>query len=325
MLVLLIIMHFLSVCCFSQLVAGYENGITPNPDILCNKHIKFGHFFKYATEQLGAEAVATGHYARNSAGQFLEHLSVADGAKLLRSVDQTKDQTLFLSQIPQNALQQTMFPVGGLIKSAVKTIANEAGLQAIVKKKESTGICFIGKRQFHDFIEQYIEPKPGKFVSLETGEVVGDHQGVHLWTIGQRTLIGGLSKAYFVAARDPATQTISVVQGTNHPALFSDSMVTEPLHWIHQSLPDLRAGSTVQCQFRFQHTHPLIDCLVSMNSDRSLNIHLSHPIRALTCGQYGVIYRGVECLGSAEITRVGPSLYEIDREKSTNQQHNQAS
>jgi len=102
-------------------------------------------------------------------------------------------------------------------------------------------------------------------------------------------------------------------------------VVTEPLHWIHQPLPDLRPGSSVQCQFRFQHTHPLIDCLVSMNSDRSLNIHLSQPIRALTCGQYAVLYRGLECLGSAEITRVGPSLYNINREKSTKQKHNQAS
>lgn len=299
---------------FSQLIDGYEKGITPNPDVLCNKYIKFGRFFKAVTQHLDADYLATGHYARSSAGQFLENMA-SNEVKLLQSVDQTKDQTLFLSQISQDALQRTMFPVGGLHKSTVKAIAIDAGLETVVRKKESTGICFIGKREFHEFIEQYIEPRPGKFVDLETGEVVGEHKGVQYWTIGQRTHIGGKSIAYFVAGRDAATQTITVVKGTNHPALFSDSLLTEPMHWIHHPVSGLKPGHSVHCQFRFQHTYPLINCSVSLNSDSSLSVHLSRPIRALTRGQYAVLYKGIECLGSAVIKQVGPSLFELNSSK----------
>lgn len=295
---------------FSTLIEGYKEGVTPNPDVLCNKYIKFGHFFKYAMEHLKADAVATGHYARNSAGQYLDELNTSYGSKLLQSADQTKDQTLFLSQISQNALQRTMFPVGGLLKSTVKSLASEAGLETIAKKKESTGICFIGKRHFQDFIEEYIESKRGTFVNIETGSIVGEHEGVHCWTVGQRTHLGGLSTAYFVVARDATTQTITVAPGTNHPALFSDSMITKPPHWVHSCPSNLLPRSTIHCQFRFQHTYSLIGCDVKMHADGSLNIHLSRPIRALTSGQYAVLYDGQECLGSAEITKVGLTVYE---------------
>ncbi|XP_022253209.1 mitochondrial tRNA-specific 2-thiouridylase 1-like [Limulus polyphemus] len=195
---------------FSDLIEDYQNGLTPNPDILCNKSIKFNIFYDYATENLGADAIATGHYARTSFGEDLEYYQENKRVRLLKAVDGGKDQTFFLSQVPQKSLQRTLFPLGGITKNSVKKIALHAGLNYIAKKKESTGICFIGKRNFQDFIKDYVKPKPGNFVDVETGEVVGTHAGIHFWTMGQRCHIPGLHTAYFVADKDMKTQDILV-------------------------------------------------------------------------------------------------------------------
>lgn len=298
---------------FMQMIEGYERGTTPNPDVLCNKFVKFGHFHKRVISQFNADALATGHYARNSLGQFLEHADSCDTAKLLKSVDQVKDQTLFLCQMPQVALKRTMFPLGDLTKDVVKQIAKNAGLEKIARKKESMGICFIGCRHFPDFIEDYIAPKPGNFIDIETDRIVGCHKGKHYWTLGQRSLIKGHSAAYFVAQMIPDSCDIHVAKGTNHPALFSDSLFTGPAHWISGSTPEaLSKGQSLHCYFRFQHVHPLIKCVVEPLDGAGFYVTLPHAMRAVTPGQWAVFYEGEECLGSAQIVNTGPSLYELN-------------
>ena len=294
---------------FTELLSGYQNGCTPNPDILCNKHVKFGAFYRYVSTYFKESFMATGHYAINSYGCFLENIH-SGKAKLMKAVDQSKDQTLFLSQISQKALQKTMFPVGNLFKKEVKQIALSQGLDRIVKKKESTGICFIGKRNFHKFIEEYIEPKNGKFINAETGHVIGQHNGSHYWTIGQRVMLKGFAKAFFVSQIVPQTNEIFVVQGTDHPALFIQTVVTEKPHWISDEPLNLLQERLLDCEFRFQHIHPTIQCSVHKLRDGKLTVNLANPLRAIAPGQYAVFYNKEECLGSAKIVQTGPSLYE---------------
>ncbi|XP_032973201.1 mitochondrial tRNA-specific 2-thiouridylase 1 isoform X2 [Rhinolophus ferrumequinum] len=202
---------------FSDFLNEYEKGRTPNPDIVCNKHIKFNCFFHYAVDNLGADAVATGHYARTSLedeevfqqkhikrpeGLFRNRFEVRNAVKLLQAADSFKDQTFFLSQVPQDALRRTLFPLGGLTKEFVKKIAAENRLHHVLQKKESMGICFVGKRNFENFILQYLQPRPGKFISIEDNKVLGTHQGWFLYTLGQRAKIGGLREPWYVVEKD---------------------------------------------------------------------------------------------------------------------------
>ncbi|GFQ73440.1 mitochondrial tRNA-specific 2-thiouridylase 1, partial [Trichonephila clavata] len=197
---------------FSYLINEYKAGYTPNPDIHCNKKIKFDLFFKYALKNLKADAVATGHYARIAQSYDLPK----KGFKLLKGVDKQKDQTFFLAQIPKYSLEKCIFPVGEMTKDIVKKIAAAAGLDRIVKKRESVGICFIGRRNFQDFIDDYIEPLEGNFINVENKKIVGKHKGVHCWTIGQRCALPGQPSAFYVAERDAITQDILVVCSDNH-------------------------------------------------------------------------------------------------------------
>ncbi|XP_077992947.1 mitochondrial tRNA-specific 2-thiouridylase 1-like [Glandiceps talaboti] len=303
---------------FSYFLKEYQTGTTPNPDVLCNKYIKFDKFLKYAMTEFQADALATGHYARTDIGEDILYKSdivQQNGIKLLKGVDPKKEQTFFLSQISQKALQKTLFPLGGLTKHQVKEIAKGEGLDKIVKKKESMGICFIGNRNFQRFIQEYIEPTPGNFVSIEDGRVISRHGGCHLFTVGQRAHIGGQKLAWFIASKDTNTQTVYVAPGTHHPALFSQTMLTEPLHWIHTIPKQLIEEKLLQCEFRFQHVHvhPLVRCAVTINEHQQAIITLEQPLRALTAGQFAVLYQGDECLGGARIVSVGPSLYDIGR------------
>jgi len=329
---------------FAELIDDYSAGLTPNPDILCNSKIKFKHFHDYAFEKIGCDAIATGHYARNSYGQILEHRPPTaarggdDGrhdvanAQLLKSLDRTKDQTFFLSQIPQNALRNTIFPIGELTKTVVKQIAIQAGFANIAAKKESMGICFVGKKKaagrrgFQEFMAEYIDARPGQFIDIDTNEVTGTHNGVHQWTIGQRTRIKRGSSPYFVVAKDAANSVIWVASEMDHPALYSDSFFTGSPHWIEGVPPaELLARAndhTMAGEFRFQNVAPLTQCMVSFNNsstsnweyvDRnSLIVSIPEPIKAITPGQFAVFYKGDVCLGSARIQRAGPSLYTLN-------------
>ncbi|XP_030576029.1 mitochondrial tRNA-specific 2-thiouridylase 1 [Archocentrus centrarchus] len=314
---------------FSNLLKEYEKGRTPNPDILCNKHIKFNHFHKYAINTLGADAMATGHYARTSQEDdeifaqartappttlFRDRFEIRNPVKLHKAADLLKDQTFFLSQIPQQALRQTMFPLAGLTKEFVKKIAAEAGFRHVLKKKESMGICFIGERNFEKFILEYLEPKPGNFVSIEDGTVVGTHKGWFTLTLGQRARIGGQRDALFVVDKDIVTGDVFVAPTTNHPALFRDTIRTERFHWVTgDPPPELARTQMMECHFRFIHQMPLTPCTVTLNMDGSVWILLSQPVRALTPGQCAVLYKGDECLGGGKITQLGPSEFTLQK------------
>ncbi|PSN43522.1 Mitochondrial tRNA-specific 2-thiouridylase 1 [Blattella germanica] len=296
---------------FCNLLKDYENGYTPNPDILCNRQIKFDSFYRYAQEKLEASAVATGHYARSSFGDYLENYDATSGVHLLKPTDVFKDQTFFLCQVPQVALQNTMFPLANFTKSEVKRIANESGMEYLVRKKESTGICFIGSRNFQHFISEYVIDKAGWFRDIDTNQIVGKHDGIHKWTVGQRCRIGGQVKPYFVAKKDLKCNDIYVASGTEHPSLFTQFFLTSKPHWIHSTPYQLLHEGFFECEFRFQHTKPLVKCRIVSVSDENLLVLLDMPLRAVTLGQFGVFYEGDECVGSARIVELGPSLQSL--------------
>ncbi|XP_042901993.1 mitochondrial tRNA-specific 2-thiouridylase 1 isoform X2 [Parasteatoda tepidariorum] len=293
---------------FSSLIHDYKRGFTPNPDILCNKNIKFDAFFKHVLHRFQAQAIATGHYARI--------LSSSDSSKkkykLFKGVDERKDQTFFLSQIPRLALEKCLFPLGEMTKDKVKSIALSAGLNRIVKKKESMGMCFIGPRNFQSFIDEYIEPQKGYFRNIENNKIIGQHKGVHCWTIGQRCAVTDNSSAFYVVERNAETQDIFVAPGRKHLSLFHQTLVTEIPYWINEPPVELEKGDLFPCDFRFQHREPLVKCLLWQDNKKRLQIFLQKPLRALTPGQYAVFYQGDECLGSARILFRGPSLYHLD-------------
>lgn len=303
---------------FSNLLKDYETGYTPNPDIRCNEFIKFRTFYDFARNELNADAVATGHYANSTFGPYLEHFAPDINARLLKAIDTFKDQTFFLSRIPQDSLRRAMFPVGQYLKKDVIKIARENGLADVAGRKESMGICFIGNRRFQDFISEYVENKPGNFIDLETGAVVGKHNGIHHWTLGQGCKIGGVPKPYFVFRKDAQTNDIHVVQGTNHPALYSELVLTDKVHWINPDWADrTKLGVSLDCDFRFQHTKTLVPCTVFKTSDDRLIIRLKRPVRALTPGQFAVLYLENECLGGAKILNSGPSIYSLNQDCNT--------
>uniref|UniRef100_A0A673C752 Mitochondrial tRNA-specific 2-thiouridylase 1 n=1 Tax=Sphaeramia orbicularis TaxID=375764 RepID=A0A673C752_9TELE len=305
---------------FSNLLREYEKGRTPNPDILCNKHIKFNHFHKYAINTLGADAMATGHYARTSQEDeevfqqthatpsttlFRDRFEIRNPVRLHKGADLLKDQTFFLSQISQNALRQTMFPLAGLTKDFVKKIAAEAGFHHVLKKKESMGICFIGERNFENFILE---------VRDEISAISSVHSGWFTLTLGQRARIGGQKDPWFVVDKDIGTGNVFVAPTTNHPALFRDTIRTDRFHWVTMDPPpELAKTQMLECHFRFIHQMPLTPCTVTLNMDGSVWISLSEPVRALTPGQFAVLYKGDECLGSGKIIQLGPSQYTLQK------------
>jgi len=316
---------------FEELLEDYKQGLTPNPDILCNSRVKFDHFYSHAVNTIGCDAIATGHYARNSYGQDLEFANTSGPARLLKSVDRTKDQTFFLSQMPQEALRKTMFPVGELPKTVVKQIATQAGFPEIALKKESMGICFVGKksapgkRGFQEFISEYIPEQPGNFVDIDTGEVIGQHGGVHLWTLGQSAKLNVNQNKYVVVAKNIETNEIKVADDSKHPALYAENFFTSSPHWIARApeqLGNISSDRSMEAEFRFQNMSPLTQCVMSFNmastsnwesmDQNSLIVSTAEPLRAITPGQFAAFYQGDECLGSARIVRPGPSLYTLN-------------
>ncbi|XP_071524815.1 mitochondrial tRNA-specific 2-thiouridylase 1 isoform X1 [Panulirus ornatus] len=292
---------------FTHMIEEYKAGFTPNPDIICNKKVKFSPFLNHAQENFSTEVIATGHYARTSFGEDLENYDTKMGARLLQSIDRLKDQTFFLSQIPQKSLQHTMFPIG---RSLHLHLIN-------MHKRWLT--CM--KKILFSFPLQYIEDKPGKFIDLDTQEVVGSHNGIHQWTIGQRCNLSPFPQPYFVCEKHPVTNDIYVAAGTNHPALFTTTLFTEPVYWIHSPPSDLYTKGQLECQFRFQNTAPLVSCVITTQDDNpwhrsvtqnNMVVSLAEPLRAVTPGQYAVFYLGDECIGSSRILRPGPSLYTLN-------------
>ncbi|XP_022300440.2 mitochondrial tRNA-specific 2-thiouridylase 1-like [Crassostrea virginica] len=300
---------------FSPFLREYQTGLVPNPDIVCNRHIKFGVFQNYALSEFSADAIATGHYARTSVGENLIGGDSCQDVKLLKAKDRWKDQSYFLSQISQKALRRALFPLGDLKKSEVKKIASKIGLTRIASKKESMGICFIGKRKkFSSFMEEYVEPKPGNIIHVETGEVVGTHQGIHNYSEGQRLthVNHGRFGKCFIVEKNGTTQDIVVAPGTNHPALFCQEFYATVPMWIHSEPPGFSEGGSCQLQCQFQRKWGALPCTVTRCGENQVRVSLRSPQRCITPGQYAVFYSGEECLGSGVITTKGPSLYDIE-------------
>ena len=279
---------------FAQFLAGYQAGKTPNPDVLCNREVKFQPFREHAL-RLGADFVATGHYAR------IEHRD--DGPHLLRSADENKDQTYFLSAVAREHFERVLFPLGALTKPEVRALATRAGLPNH-QRKDSTGICFIGEREFSAFLSQYLQPNPGT-IEDDAGRVVGTHRGLMFHTLGQRRglAIGGQSGAreapWYVIAKDAARNVLIVSQDSAHPRLLSTRLSAANFHWIRQPqpLPD-------RLQARIRHRQILQDCSASIADDGDLTVHFAQAQRAAVAGQYVALYDGEECLGSGEISDV---------------------
>ncbi|XJS09789.1 tRNA 2-thiouridine(34) synthase MnmA [Aerococcaceae bacterium WGS1372] len=278
---------------FKYFLSEYRKGRTPNPDVMCNKEVKFKAFLDYAMD-LGADYVAMGHYA-----QVKRDL---DGTvHLLRGADDNKDQTYFLNQLSQEQLQRSLFPLGHLQKSEVREIAERAGL-ATAKKKDSTGICFIGERNFKEFLSNYLPNKPGKMVTLN-GEVKGDHSGLMYYTIGQRQGLGiggggDSNEPWFVVGKDIETQTLYVGQGYHHENLYSDYLEASDLSFTSP----LPMDKTFECTAKFRYRQKDIEVKVEldMEGDRAV-VHFKEPVRAITPGQAVVFYDGEECLGGGTI------------------------
>lgn len=278
---------------FSYFLEEYKKGRTPNPDVMCNKEIKFKAFLDYAMG-LGADYVAMGHYAR-AQRDF-------DGqVHLLRGVDQNKDQTYFLSQLSQEQLLKAIFPLGHLQKKEVREIAEKAGL-ATAKKKDSTGICFIGEKDFNAFLSEYLPNKPGKMMTLD-GQVMGDHMGLMYYTIGQRQGLGiGGTKGtnndpWFVIGKDTQTQTLFVGQGYHHPNLYSDYLEASQIHFTS----DRFNLQSFECTAKFRYRQQDIKVKVELGPDQTAKVIFDQPVRAVTPGQAVVFYDGQECLGGGII------------------------
>ncbi len=278
---------------FRYFLHEYRAGRTPNPDVLCNREIKFGACFDYA-RRLGASKVATGHYARTD-----QH------GRLLRAADEAKDQTYFLLGIDAQTLRDTLFPIGDLQKQEVRRIADQQGLPNHAKP-DSTGICFIGERPFREFLSQYLPERPGEIVT-DQGEVLGEHRGLMYYTIGQRQGlgIGGRSTMpeapWYVASKDPNRNHLVVVQGHDHPALMSHGLTAVDAHWIAGRAP----ASSMRCRARIRHRQALQDCEFEL-TPRGLTVHFECPQRAVTPGQFIAFYRAEECLGGAVIDHALP-------------------
>jgi len=267
-----------------ELFRGYEAGETPNPDVLCNEVIKFGLFADEAW-RLGMDVVATGHYARI-------HRTIFGTARLLRGTDPDKDQSYFLHRVSQEVLRRTLFPIGGLKKSAVRMIAEDLNLP-VADKPDSQGICFIGKLDMTEFLRKKIPSKPGEIVDA-SGSVLGHHHGLDAYTIGQRhgIFVSKAGDAWYVAEKDMAANRLIVVQGAEHPMLFRSEATIQDLHWTRGVVPKLPLSCAVQVRYRQEPVNAIFD---------GSKLRFSHPVKAVAPGQSAVLYRGNECVGGGVI------------------------
>ncbi|CAB0149938.1 tRNA-specific 2-thiouridylase MnmA [Pseudidiomarina piscicola] len=278
---------------FEYFLAEYRAGRTPNPDIMCNKEIKFKAFLEFAAQALNADYIATGHYVRRRKenGQY----------QLLRGLDDNKDQSYFLYTLSHEHVAQTLFPVGELEKPEVRRIAEEQDL-VTADKKDSTGICFIGERKFKDFLQTYLPARPGTIEDVD-GNALGEHEGLMYHTLGQRKglHIGGLADAgdepWYVVDKDVERNVLVVAQGKNHPRLFSKGLVAAQLDWVDRQGPTEPLRCVVKTRYRQQD----IPCLVSPTADGAVKVEFDEPVAAVTPGQSAVFYVDDVCLGGGII------------------------
>jgi tRNA-specific 2-thiouridylase len=281
---------------FEYFLAEYKAGRTPNPDIMCNKEIKFKAFLEFACEDLRADFIATGHYVQRE---------LRDNTwKMVRGLDNNKDQSYFLYTLNEKQLAQTLFPVGHIEKPEVRRIAEKAGL-ITHNKKDSTGICFIGERKFKDFLGKYLPAKPGVIESAE-GETIGNHDGLMYHTLGQRKglKIGGLANAgeepWYVVEKDLLRNVLIVGQGHNHPRLFSKGLVANQLHWVDRA----ELTESIQCTVKTRYRQHDVQCTVSpikTSTNGEYQVDFDEQQSSVTPGQSVVFYQGDVCLGGGII------------------------
>jgi tRNA-uridine 2-sulfurtransferase len=285
---------------FRHFLEEHRRGRTPNPDVLCNREIKFGVALAWA-RRLGAAHFATGHYARLAA--------VSDGTALCKARDGAKDQSYFLHAVARAELGRTLMPLGELEKSAVRECARRAGLP-VFDKPDSTGICFVGERPFREFLARFLARSPGPIESSD-GERLGTHDGLAFYTLGQRAglHIGGRAgraeQPWYVAAKDGACNTLVVVQGHDHPLLASGALSTGPWHWLAPARRE-----PFRCTVRVRYRQADQAALLEPRADGTAHIVFEQPQRAVTPGQYAVAYDGERCLGGAVIDSVTPPLHQ---------------
>jgi tRNA-specific 2-thiouridylase len=278
---------------FEYFLEEYKAGRTPNPDIMCNKEIKFKAFLEFAAEELSADYIATGHYVQRS--------DKTGNWQMLRGLDDNKDQSYFLYTLGEQHIAQTLFPIGHLEKPKVREIALEQDL-VTHDKKDSTGICFIGERKFKDFLAQYLPAQPGEIETAE-GKIIGKHEGLMYHTLGQRKglLIGGMKEygeePWYVVDKDIERNVLIVGQGANHPRLYSRGLLANQLHWVDRKGPQQAIRCSVKTRYRQQD----IPCQITPNIDGSLLVEFDEPQKAVTPGQSAVFYQNEICLGGGII------------------------
>lgn len=288
---------------FQRTIEDYERGVTPNPDVMCNREIKFGALLErcmsYATSTGSGETwFATGHYARIDRSK--------GNVRLLRGIDSTKDQSYYLSSVEERAFSRVIFPLGELPKARVKELALSHGLESIVKKPESMGICFVGKRaKFADFLAQYIHATPGPAVDLE-GNVIGQHRGLFAYTIGQGAHIHYGTDRWFVAGKNTTTNQLICVAGTDHPSLFASRLTARNWIWINGEPPELtRSNCTIDLDGQVRYRQSPLRCSVTKKEDNTFDIEFHTPIRGIAPGQNVVVWNRDWCLGGGIIDTVG--------------------
>ena len=278
---------------FEHFLTEYKAGRTPNPDILCNKEIKFKAFLEYAAEDLGANYIATGHYVRRRGAD--------DKAQLLRGLDANKDQSYFLYTLSSKQVGQSLFPVGDIEKPIVRAIAEDLDL-ITAKKKDSTGICFIGERKFKDFLARYLPAQPGNIRTVE-GDIIGRHDGLMYHTLGQRKGLGiggvkGASEeAWYVVEKDLVNNELIVAQGHDHSALLSTGLIAQQLHWVDRQ----PIREPLRCTVKTRYRQTDVPCTVEPIDDESIKVIFDEPQIAVTPGQSAVFYLDEACLGGGII------------------------
>lgn len=278
---------------FEHFLNEYKAGRTPNPDILCNKEIKFKAFLEYAAEDLGADYIATGHYVRRRGDD--------QNAQLLRGLDANKDQSYFLYTLSKKQVGQSLFPVGDIEKPIVRAIAEDLGL-ATAKKKDSTGICFIGERKFKDFLARYLPAQPGDIKTVD-GKIIGRHDGLMYHTLGQRKGLGiggvkGLSEdPFYVVEKDLINNVLIVAQGHDNSALLSTGLIATQLHWVDRE----PIRENVRCTVKTRYRQTDIACEIQPINDDTIRVIFDEPQIAVTPGQSVVFYQGEVCLGGGVI------------------------
>jgi len=289
---------------FEHFLEEYKAGRTPNPDILCNKEIKFKAFLEYALE-LGANYIATGHYVRRKE-VIIDGQSIT---QMQKGLDGNKDQSYFLHQVGEKELEKTLFPVGELLKPAVRELAEQHDL-ITYNKKDSTGICFIGERRFKDFLQQYLPAQPGKIIT-EKNEVIGEHAGLMYYTIGQRQglHIGGLKnypeEPWFVAGKDLENNQLIAVQGKQNDLLYTQWLTSSDIFWINDAPSVISKGLALECTAKVRYRQDDQKCTLIKQPDGTYKAIFEQPQRAITAGQSVVFYLDDICLGGGVIENTG--------------------